>query len=123
MSHSSATAGAPLVNVDDLEVGMVLADEVRDQQGRLLMPAGTELTARHLRAFRLWGILGVRIQAKDQAPVPVEPPLSPEQLEQGRAAVLDRLRETDPAHPLIAELVQYCAVREARRLFQEAPRG
>jgi hypothetical protein len=102
---------------------MVLADEVRDQQGRLLMPAGTELTARHLRAFQLWGILGVRIQAGDQAQAPAEPPLSPEQLAQGRAAVLGRLRESDPADPLIAELVQFCAAREARRLSREVARG
>jgi hypothetical protein len=120
---SPSAGGAPLVSVDDLEAGMMLAEEVRDQQGRLLMPAGTELTPRHLRAFRLWGILAVRTQAGDQDLVPVEPPLSPEQLAQGRVAVLDRLRDSDPAHPLMAELVLFCAAREARRLAREVPRG
>jgi hypothetical protein len=113
---------ATMVSVDDLEAGMVLADEIRDQQGRLLMPAGTELTARHLRAFQLWGIFSVRITSGDGGGEPAEPPLTPEQLEAGRAVVVGRLRDTDPVHPFIAELVQLCTVREARRLAREQPR-
>ena len=113
---------ATMVPVEDLEAGMVLADEIRDQQGRLLMPAGTELTTRHLRAFQLWGILSVRITSGDTGAEPAEPPLTPEELEAGRALVLARLRDTDPSHPFIAELVQLCTVREARRLAREQPR-
>jgi hypothetical protein len=125
MSRPSAVAGrgTPQVSVDDLEPGMLLAEEVRDQQGRLLMPAGTELTERHLRAFQLWGILSVRIRAADAAPDPAAVPLSPEQLAEGEALVLARLRETDPAHPLIVELVRWCAEREARRLAAERQHG
>lgn len=110
---------ATMVAVDDLEAGMVLADEVRDQQGRLLMPSGTELTDRHLRAFQMWGIMTVRIRSGDGTE-PAETPLSPEALAAGRAVVLDRLRDTDPAHPFIAELVDRCAEREARRLARSA---
>jgi hypothetical protein len=124
MSRPAAPArGAPQVSVDDLEPGMLLAEEVRDQQGRLLVPAGAELTARHLRAFQLWGILTVRIRATNAEPDPADLPLTPEQLSEGEALVRGRLRETDPAHPFIAELVRLCTVREARRLAQERQHG
>lgn len=111
-----------MVAVEALEVGMLLADEVRDQQGRLLMPAGTELTERHLRAFQLWGIMTVRIRAGDGAE-PAEPPLTPGQLAAGRAVVLGRLRQRDRSHPFLAELVERCAEREARRLARSGDHG
>jgi hypothetical protein len=124
VSRSAAVPrGTPQVSVDDLEPGMQLADEVRDQQGRLLMPAGTELTDRHLRAFQLWGILSVRIRAGDAGADPAEVPLTPGQLAEGEALVRARLRDTDPAHPLIIELVRRCAEREARRLAEERRDG
>ncbi len=112
----SRAAGMPIVAVDDLQAGMMLAEEVRDQQGRLLMPSGTELTDRHLRAFQLWGIIGVRIRAGDAAAEPAELPLTPEQLAQGEAVVLSRLRADNASHPLMAELIRICTQREARRL-------
>ena len=73
------------VSVDDLTAGMVIAEEMRDQQGRLLMPAGTELTERHLRAFQLWGIMTVRVlgRAEWKRSAPLE--LTPEQLAEGEA--------------------------------------
>ncbi len=111
------------VAVDDLEAGMVLADEVRDQQGRLLMPSGTELTDRHLRAFQLWGIPSVRIRSGGDAAEPAEAPISPAELAAARDLVLGRLRDNDPAHPFMAELVQLCSLREARRLSREGRRG
>lgn len=113
---------ATMVPVDDLEAGMVLADEVRDQQGRLLMPSGTELTDRHLRAFQMWGIMTVRIRTGDGTE-PAEPPLTAEALAAGRAVVLARLRDTDASHPFIAELVERCGEREARRLARSGTHG
>lgn len=113
-------AGTSVVASDDLEAGMTLAEEVRDQQGRLLMPAGTALTDRHLRAFQLWGILSVRIRAAEAgAPDPSDPPLSAEELSLGEAIVRGRLRNTDAGHPLIAELIRLCTEREARRLARD----
>lgn len=117
------SAGMSVIGFDDLAAGMTLADEVRDQQGRLLIPAGTELTERHLRALQLWGIPSVRIRMDEAEPDPSDLPLSAEHLAQGEAVVLNRLRETDPAHPFVAELVRLCAIREGRRLALGASHG
>jgi hypothetical protein len=113
----------PVVSVDDLEAGMLLAEEVRDQQGRLLIQAGTELTDRHLRAFQLWGILSVKVRAGDAEPDPDDLPLSAEHLAAGEALVRGRLRDTEVSHPFMAELIRLCTEREARRLGQGGTHG
>ena len=98
---------------------MILGEDVHDAQGRLLMPKGTALTDRHLRAFQLWGILAVGICG----PEGDEPPaarISPELLAQAEGLIRPRFRNNDPGHPLIAVLMAICALREARRLAEAA---
>ncbi len=109
--------------VDDLVAGMVIAEEVRDQQGRLLMPAGTALTDRHLRAFSLWGIMTIRVRGEggaDAEEAPLE--LTPEQVAEAEAIVRARFPVADLDHPFVAELLRLAALREARRLALEGRR-
>ncbi|MBK6421160.1 MAG: hypothetical protein IPI38_05825 [Gemmatimonadetes bacterium] len=109
--------------VDDLVAGMVIAEEVRDQQGRLLMPAGTALTDRHLRAFSLWGIMTIRVRGEggaDAEEAPLE--LTPEQVAEAEAIVRARFPVADLDHPFMAELLRLAALREARRLALEGRR-
>jgi len=115
--------GRPVIGVDDLEPGMVLAENVNDAQGRLLVPQGTELTERHLRAFQLWGVLGVRVRGAEGEEPPT-PPISPEHLAQAEARIRARFRTTDVTHPMLAELLSICVLREATRLARgEAAHG
>jgi hypothetical protein len=109
----------PAIPVDDLEPGMILDEDVHDAQGRLLMPKGTVLTDRHLRAFQLWGILAVGIRGPEGEEPPA-PRISPELLAQAEALIRPRFRNNDPAHPLIAVLIVTCTLREARRLAETA---
>ena len=110
----SMTARAS-IPVDDLTAGMVLGESVHDGQGRLLMPAGTELTERHLRAFQLWGIMAVKIRGAAGAEDTVAE-VSPEELAAAVERVMPRFVHNDVQHPLIAILLHECAVREAGRL-------
>lgn len=101
--------------VDDLVAGMILAENVNDSQGRLLIPGGTELTDRHLRAFALWGVMAVRVRGaggEEEA----EPEVSPEAVAAARELVLPRFVHNDLQHPLIAVLLEQCIHREARRI-------
>lgn len=114
---SGAAGGrSGLVSVDDLEAGMLLAEDVRDQQGRLLMPASTELTERHLRAFQLWGIMGVKIRRPGEEPETAERDVPPELLAEAEAIVQERLRHNNAADPVIAELRRICVARVGQKL-------
>jgi hypothetical protein len=111
-----------LVAVDDLEAGMLLAEDVRDQQGRLLMPAATELTDRHLRAFQLWGILGVKIRRPGEEEAPQDVVVPPELRAEAELIVRERLRHNDASDPVIAELQRICVTRVGQKLVR-GPRG
>ncbi len=119
---ATGTRHSGMVSVDDLEAGMLLAEDVRDQQGRLLMPAATELTDRHLRAFQLWGILGVKIRQPGEPDADAPLPVAPELQAAADAAVRVRMRHNDLADPVIAELFRLCVEREGQRLAR-SPRG
>jgi len=44
------------VNIVDLKPGMVLARAVQNQQGVLLLDAGTKITKKNIRIFKSWGV-------------------------------------------------------------------
>ena len=50
-----------IVNLSDLEAGMVLAEDVHAPQGTLLLQAGEAITKRHLTIFKTWGVLEANI--------------------------------------------------------------
>lgn len=104
-----------LVPVDNLTVGMVLDADVRDRTGRFLLGAGVELTAKHLRIFRTWGVLEVSI-----AGVEGEGELArlTDDVDQSRLAAAEaelapRFRRVDLEHPLYRELFRLAALRRA----------
>lgn len=43
---------------------MVLAADVKDRRGRLIMPSGTTITDRHLRSFKMWGVTHVEVDSE-----------------------------------------------------------
>jgi hypothetical protein len=111
----------PIVLADDIEPGMVLAESVHDAQGRLLIPAGTALTERHLRAFQLWGIQSVQIAGGSASEAPPRPPISPETLREAQEQVRARFRHNDLSHVLMAALFTASTLREARRIAGGGP--
>lgn len=46
--------------------GQVLAEDIYDRTGRLLMPAGLPLKERHLRVLMTWGVTEVTIWTEGQ---------------------------------------------------------
>jgi hypothetical protein len=57
------------VRVDTLRIGAVLAHDLCDIKGRLLMPAGTELGEEQLRLLRQWHLEVVQIGPDDDEPL------------------------------------------------------
>jgi hypothetical protein len=114
-SSAPVGGGRQAVGVDDLEIGMVLGEDVHDQQGRLLLPQGTVLTERHLRAFQMLGILSLKVRGagEEEEAAPV---ISPEILAEAESRVRERMRHHDLAHPAIAVIIQFAVQREARLL-------
>ena len=49
------------VRTKQLKLGMILADDVRDVKGRLLLTKGKPIGPEHIRIFKIWGIPQVQI--------------------------------------------------------------
>lgn len=105
-----------MVAVDNLEVGMVLAADVKDRNGRMLLGAGAELTQKHLVIFRTWGIDEVDIAGIDYAetetPLPAE--LDPAAVAAAEQLVAPLFCHAGTGHPALKELLRLAAIRKAQ---------
>ncbi len=53
------------VNINTLEEGQKLAEPVINNFGQVLIPAGTEITGRHINLLKTWSIKSVIIKDED----------------------------------------------------------
>ncbi len=101
-----------MVPIDNLEIGMVLASDVKDRTGRLLLGEGIELTQKHLMIFRTWGIAEADIAGIDDidraAQLPAE--ITQGQLEEAELALSPLFRHAGMTHPAIRELLRLAAI-------------
>ena len=106
-----------VVHIDNMTPGMVLSRDVCDRSGRMLLPAGAELTEKHFSIFRMWGVLEVEIVgesvAEDGEIAPHEEQLDPALLAEARLVVERLFVYNDPDHPAIKELMRICTERRA----------
>ena len=79
------------IKTDQVQSGMVVVGDVRNMDDMLLIPAGCELTDRHIRILRAWGIADVPVDspsdnaAGSAAASPDPAPMAPERVAQLKA--------------------------------------
>ena len=104
-----------LTQVDNLEVGMTLANDVHDRAGRLLLGAGVELSLKHITIFRTWGVMEVDIAGSEDdgqnSHLPAE--VTHEELDAAMTALAPHFCNSDLEHPVMRELLRLAAVRKA----------
>ena len=104
-----------IIPIDSLTAGMLLKSDVCDRSGRMLLPAGGELTDRHLKIFRTWGVLEADIEDGDSLETPQSLPgadVDPVRLAAAEEGVQRIFRLNDPGHPAIRELMRICIARK-----------
>jgi hypothetical protein len=69
------------VKLDALREGMVVAAEVKNMDDMLLIPAGCEITQRHIKVLRTWGISEIQIDGGDPSGSTTLLKVAPEVLE------------------------------------------
>lgn len=106
-----------IIAIENIETGMVLASDVRDRSGRMLLGSGVELTQKHLVVFRTWGVLEADIagqgsETADQIPSDVDPL----ELAAAKEALVPLFRHTNRNHPAIIELMRLAALRKVQHV-------
>ncbi len=107
-----------IINIENISPGMVLASDVKDRAGRVLLAAGKEVSEKSLRIFKMWGvtdadILGVEqdeIAARAAAAIP------PEVLRAADQRARELFTHCDSEHLVIKELIRLVALRLARKM-------
>ncbi len=110
-----------IINVDDLQAGMVLANDIKSPQGRLLLPKGTELTPKHLNIFKIWGVNEADIQGVDADSVEAKPleELDPELLKFCKRLLAPRFAHVDTQNHILRELARIALLRTANKLARQ----
>lgn len=105
-----------LVQIDNLEAGMILASDVKDRNGRMLLGAGAELTQKHMTVFRTWGVIEVDIAGIDyvqeESSVPAE--MDPADVAAAEEELRPRFLYSGIEHPALRELMTLAAVKKVQ---------
>jgi HD-like signal output (HDOD) protein len=92
------------VPTDKIKSGQVLAEEVRDISGRLLLSKGHTIEAKHIRIFKIWGISEVHLAGADGHEDTSDPSMDPAMIEQTKKSVTASFSQMDLEHPAVKEI-------------------
>lgn len=105
-----------LAHIDNLMPGMVLAADVCDRNGRLLLGSGSELIEKHIYIFRTWGVLEADIIGveEDNDGHTFTNDIDPDLWAAAEAEVRPMFRHADLDHPAIVELLHISILKKAQ---------
>ncbi len=102
-----------LIILNDITPGMTLAQDVQDTQGRILLRAGVELTERHIRIMKTWGVADADIknissqEAEDQSMAQLDPIA----LKKAEVKANKLFKQSNLNHPIVHELYRQWVIR------------
>lgn len=107
-----------VLNINDIEEGMELAEDIVNLNGRILLKAGFIITERHIQALRAWGIAEANIRGveRDNLDEPSLEAVDPEEIARIEQDLTYLFRKMDLENPIVAELYRLVRKREAMRL-------
>jgi hypothetical protein len=106
-----------VINVENLEPGMLLASDVKDRGGRVLLTAGQEITEKHLRIFRMWGVTDADVQGVEMEEVASKAASSvdPQALLKAEEHMKWLFQQANTDNPFMKELLRLVTLRAARK--------
>ena len=108
------------VQTGSLHPGMILQEEVKDRTGRVLLGAGKELTERHIRMFKMWGVIETEIQGIDQEEIAAQESkaIDPMLLQEAEQQTRELFARAGVDHPAMKELARLITQRRLRVMME-----
>ena len=105
-----------IINVAELRPKMVLAEDLKNLDGRFVLSKGTQLTQKHLRILQMWGVIEANIERVSRKDVEENTiaQLDPAVIQDVEDLTRERFHHADLEHPLVRELYRLCCLRKAR---------
>jgi len=106
------------IKLKDILPGMILAKDVKDRSGRILLIAGNRLSENHAKIFRSWGITEICTESEVSSIVPERKIIDTESDEYKKAEKELRglFRYTDMKNPVVKEMFQLSLERKMLKL-------
>lgn len=107
-----------ILSLDVVRPGMILARDVKDRKGRVLLGQESEISEKHIKIFKKWGVMEVDVlgQGEHAAPGDPEAPLDPRAYDRARARTEELFRFANLEHPAVRELHRLITTRVARTM-------
>ena len=105
------------IRLKHLELGALLSDDVKDINGRMLLKAGSEITEKHLKILKTWGVTEVAIVGEDPPENEIEIELSevaPELMKQVEQSIDKYFILCNKEHPVNRELRGYMIIKKVK---------
>jgi len=94
-----------IIHVDRLKENMVLSEDVRDLNTRLLLSKNLKIKSKHIRTLKMWGITEVNVVTDDTVyEETTKKEIDPELLERVKESTKYLFRHVDLGHPAMQEL-------------------
>lgn len=100
---------------------MILATDVTDTNGRLLLSEGQPIAPKHLNIFKMWGVPEVAVKEIDGDEPEQMPTLDPEATRRVAEALKPAFSDNDLTHPAVAEIFRQAVVYRSRRAVAPSP--
>lgn len=114
----------PFYSIDQLKPGMILATEVTDANGRLLLAKGAAIEPKHLNIFKMWGVPEVQVQHAEGSEPEKTPAADPETMRRVAERLMPAFSKNDLNHPAVAEIFRQAVIHRSHsgRLTNKTPR-
>lgn len=104
----------PVIDVSLAQAGMVLAADVLDKRGRVLIPAGKELIEKYVSALPAWGVTRIEVEGDDIEGADAD--VEPWALEEAAAEIEALFAQSNRGHPAVDSLFDACVARRASQI-------
>lgn len=98
---------------------MILDEEVRDINGRLLLKKGKNIQSGHIRIFKIWGVTEVNIRGSNGSKNTSDSDLNPEKVEEIKEYTHNLFRHADLEHPALKEIFRIAVDFRSKHNFQD----
>lgn len=103
-----------IVHIEKLKDDMVLSEDVRDANYKLLLAKGQKIQSKHIRIFKIWGITEVSVVGSHGREEISESYIEPEIIEKTKEDIKYTFQHVDLSHPAIKELCRLSVLYRSR---------
>lgn len=106
-----------IIGIDEIRPGMVLERDLKDRSGLILLSAGQEITEKHLKIFKMWGIVEADIQGvnKEETLSQITSQLDPLFIQEVDVQLRQEFCHTNLKHPFIQEIFRLVTLKRVQK--------